>query len=693
MSVFRFTDLFRKLSIRTKLGLIPSFFAFLFIVNTILIFVAKEQQKSDAEIINIAGRQRMLSQRIAFLAERRVRGEEVSEELQQAISLSSKSLAVLENGGIAPKMSGKKIPKAVKEVEVELNAAKQLWEQYEKHAASILKGDLAKIEFLEDNATLMLGTFNELVSVFVKQNETKQQQLNLLVWVLLAINIVASLLAILMVNKKFTAPIMKLGNQLSQLALGKSASTIQYKAEDELGQAIEGFNRLNLASSKVSDFAREISLGKMEVHYEAIGDDDKTGLALLKMRDNIKKIVEEINDVLDRARGEGNLEVRIRENDKQGAWTSLSKSINDLFESVALPFKKIESLLKYMSEGKLYERYDLSIAKGDVLNLTKSLNDAFDNLTSLLFEISTSSDAVGKLSSEILEKAQEMNTGSNEIAGAIAQISQGANKQVITVDEASRLIETILSSIEKMHSKTNLIFETARKGVAKSDDGVSAVASFTTNINEILDVSTSANSSMQLLSERSGEITRVLGVITDIAAQTNLLALNAAIEAAQAGESGRGFAVVAEEIRKLAEDAKHSVGEIEELIQAVTNDTEKTRDLMASMTKRVEQGVSAANRALETFRGISIASNETLRDSKEILELSGDQADKIQQIVSIIESVVVIAEQTAAGSGEVASSAAEVGKGMRDYAEKANDLQDISKKLKEILNQFQLASG
>ncbi|MEG7763260.1 methyl-accepting chemotaxis protein, partial [Listeria monocytogenes] len=75
------------------------------------------------------------------------------------------------------------------------------------------------------------------------------------------------------------------------------------------------------------------------------------------------------------------------------------------------------------------------------------------------------------------------------------------------------------------------------------------------------------------LVNRVGEVEKALDTVTNIADQTNLLALNAAIESARAGEHGRGFAVVAEEVRKLAEQSRLAVVDINTVLKKIQTES------------------------------------------------------------------------------------------------------------------------
>jgi PAS domain S-box-containing protein len=91
------------------------------------------------------------------------------------------------------------------------------------------------------------------------------------------------------------------------------------------------------------------------------------------------------------------------------------------------------------------------------------------------------------------------------------------------------------------------------------------------------------------LDESSGEIGKVVQLITGIAAQTNLLALNATIEAARAGEAGRGFAVVASEVKDLANETAQATSDISERVNAIRAGTQSVVAAVRGIREIVEQ--------------------------------------------------------------------------------------------------------
>ena len=478
---------------------------------------------------------------------------------------------------------------------------------------------------------------------------------------------------------------------LKDLAKGEldSSKRITKISQDELGEIAHSVNKLMDELYSKSEFSRKVGEGDLNATFEIAGENDVLGASLIMMRNNLRAVIDETNDVVTHAEGEGDLNSRMSQEGKTGAWMELSDSINSLLESVSKPFTELNQIANAMAEGDLSVRYTAE-AKGDILSLAENLNKALDNLDELLEGIVKNANIIGDSSMEMLSASEEMNTNTGEIASAIAEMSSGAQTQVSKVDESSNLVESIQRAASSMSNQAEEINVAAHKVSESSDAGLKMVNKVGFSMKDIKAFANDTNQSIQVLKERSNEITRVLGIITDIAAQTNLLALNAAIEAAQAGDAGRGFAVVAEEIRKLAEDSRNSAREIEKLITDVQNDTAAAAKVIEVMNESILGGESASNDASDAFREIASSSNQNLEISKQILEATKEQMDSIKDVVSITEGIVVIAEETAAGTEQVASSATELSAGMESYTQKSEEVTEIARNLKEKVSMFKL---
>ena len=449
---------------------------------------------------------------------------------------------------------------------------------------------------------------------------------------------------------------------------------------------------INHQITTTTGFLKDVRKGDFFTNYSPNGAGDILGQEANDLRRNIADFVTEQRIILDEAGQDGDLQKRAETEGKSGAWLILSESLNELLEAISNPINQVIYIVKAMSEGDLTRRYD-GHAAGDLNELVIGLNISLENLSTLVESITKYSESIQEQVVDMRVSGSEMASSTREIASSIGEMSHGAQTQVQKVDESSNLIEHILASSKSMSNQSHSINQAAKESVQNCLRGTNIVNDVVTKVNEIQSMSTETISSMRVLSKRSAEISRVLKMITEISSQTNLLALNAAIEAANAGEYGRGFSVVAEEIRKLAEDSKNSANEIQELVDSVKNDTQQAVTITERMNENITFSVEASREASRVFEEMAASSNQTLDQSESILEATKSQNDSINKMVTITESIVVVAEETAAGTEQIASSATELSAGMENYMSMTNTLTNIAEGLSGAVEQFKLKNS
>lgn len=253
-----------NLSVGRKIGLILMMFLLLNAAGFLVILNFINDQRMDGKIINIAGSQRMLSQKMtkeAFLA---VEGDaKEKENLKNTASKFDKVHQDLLNGN---KAEG--IPAVNQQIKEELSKVTLLWSDFRKNVQVILENqstvdqERSLVIILENNMDL-LTEMNHIVSLLEADSLQKMSRLKWIQTILLAANLLFLILGILISRAMITNPIRQIAEEVKKVAKGDLSSiSIQVKSKDEIGQLSE---HVNMMASQLRQLIRQVNYSAEQV--------------------------------------------------------------------------------------------------------------------------------------------------------------------------------------------------------------------------------------------------------------------------------------------------------------------------------------------------------------------------------------------------------------------------------------------
>ena len=272
---------------------------------------------------------------------------------------------------------------------------------------------------------------------------------------------------------------------------------------------------------------------------------------------------------------------------------------------------------------------DCAQMKRDVENLDRFLQKAIDgDYTASMPRVESAElQQLGKKIEAFLQKQRDdlrsMLMKLNESVYDSTEVSEALNTIVTENTHVSARIDEMHKVVESLANEIMGLAGTATETSDQTSKGMEAMRNTESSIDTVARETMAAEESLQSmhgsvtqLQKDTGNINNLVETVRGIADQTNLLALNASIEAARAGEHGRGFAVVAEEVRKLAEQSKLSVSEINEHLSSIKVTSKDITDEFTQMdsafknnTTAVKEATSHTQKLTGVFDGINKAVN------------------------------------------------------------------------------------
>lgn len=357
--------------------------------------------------------------------------------------------------------------------------------------------------------------------------------------------------------------------------------------------------------------------------------------------------------------------------------------------SIGKPLNHIHALMLQGEQGNLQirtntQRFD------QIGDLERSFDRMMDHITQLVKQANLSADAVLHTAEGLIESSKSTSSTSSDILEMMMQITNGAVKVAedaemcssLTIKNNERII-ILKTSNETLERLGHHLKEASYQGQAHMFHMLDQTMEVETRTNRLIE-------QVSQLREGTGNIEKIVQLLSKVSKQTAILSLNATIEASKAGEAGRGFMVIAQEIRQLADQAKASLNIVSQVLSLIVQNTESIVISLADLHPMLRLQTESTHQSKQIFEKL----HQEVADFMEQLstvQLSVAQLEQSQfSLSSAMVSVSSISEETSAASQEVLALSHNQMKISNDLSQSSNDLNTMASKLHESLSHFKL---
>lgn len=287
------------------------------------------------------------------------------------------------------------------------------------------------------------------------------------------------------------------------------------------------------------------------------------------------------------------------------------------------------------------------------MTMKQEAEQLLGQLKSTMNQVETTSLQLDTMITEVNDRLIQNASKSMLVTESVKEIASGVALQAESATRIAEMVQDSKTDINETVSISHKIVNDAGQMNEKVTENSNQLNLINENMNTINTIIGGTHAIVSGLDNDMDSIVEALSSIHAIAEQTNLLALNASIEAARAGEHGKGFSVVAEEVRKLAEESRHTTDSIESVITKLRANAKATLVEVSNGSEHIKSGQIILEGFRTTFDELSQSFHSLGNQISKEEKLVASVSEKYEHILTNIESIASVAEETSSSAEEI----------------------------------------
>ncbi|MFA8341763.1 MAG: methyl-accepting chemotaxis protein [Rhodothermaceae bacterium] len=583
-------------SIQKKTGAILLIFLVVIIGINLKTFLTTESQASDGVVINLAGKQRMLTQKMTKEALSVTQELMNQSELIKTVNLFDKTLKGLISGDKSLNLPPCKSDHIVNQLE----RVQGLWTPFRAKIQNVIDNhtDTQSLDYILANNIKLLQEMNKAVKMFEEESSSKVSTLQVWQIVFIGFAITLFIFAINLMSRWIINPVLDIEKAAQLVADGNTDVQVDIKTDDELGKLAESFNTMvsnimqaqcDLIKEKESVEERiKIAIEESEKQNKYLSEKTEEMLGAmdrLATGDLTVKIVPEKDDLIGQIFNGFN---RVVTNIK-----TMITEVQSAVEATASAASQISASTSTIAAGAQEQSSQASEVADAVMSIAGTVvqtNNSADEAKG----VSLKAGEIAKLGGNIVNDTV---SSMNKIAGVVsdsAEIVKG-------LGENSDKIGDIVVVIEDIADQTNLLALNAAIEAARAGEQGRGFAVVADEVRNLADRTTSATKEIET-------------IISQIQNDTS-----AAVDSMKIGTS-------------TVSEGKAKANEAGDSLSEIISGTENVVSIVSNVAESSEQQAAAIEQVSSNMEGIKIVANDTAANVEQIAMAADELTNLTNQL-------------------------------------------------------------